>query len=84
MIAIQLYFALPEWFGRIEWQGIADFVEGCFLAARPCVENQDSHALIRPFPVFDLRQIVAALVNVLLVLNQFVAHILFEVTSDAL
>ena len=42
-------------------------------------EHECFHGLVRPFPVFYLRHIIAVLARVLLVLHQFVAQELLEV-----
>ncbi len=38
--------------------------------------------LMRPFPVVDFGHVVAVLANILLVFEEFVAHLLFRVRAD--
>src|SRR5207245_1244983 len=64
-LVVPFSFAFPKWRKRIVGRSLANLVKGALLAAGTGIEHEDLHWLVRPFPVFHLRQIVPVLARVI-------------------
>ena len=84
LASVPFDFGFPNRIGWMLRQGIADLVKTTLLTAGAGVEGEYLHRLIGPFPVSDLRHVIAMLVNVLLVFDQLVAHELLKMCANLL